>query len=166
MVSFGEEKAKQFIWQEDQKTQMSRLDSAAFNQYNVTNTIIQRLNSNILQGAANSNGGIIDPGILTLSLNLTYCKNTVGLSRSEEVKLAKKVENDFTQLFDNDPSVCDKKWNRNYTLCAIYSLYRGNYSKKLIDVIYEGAKEKISKTPNTRDISRIQSVYNEVMRNV
>lgn len=166
IVKFGEKKAKQFIWQEDQKTQMSRLDSAAFNQYNVTNTIIQRLNSNILQGAANSNGGIIDPGVLTLSLNLTYCKNAVGLSRSEEVKLAKKVESDFTQLFDNDPSVFDKKWNRNYTLCAIYSLYRGNYSKQLIDTLYEGAKEKISKTPNKRDISRIQSVYNEVTRDV
>ncbi len=39
IVSFTEEKAKQFIYQKDQKTKMKQIDSAAMNQYSPANTV-------------------------------------------------------------------------------------------------------------------------------
>ena len=64
LVTFPEEKAKQFIYQEDQKTQMKRIDSAAMNQYNPANTVVTKLNSDPnsnIRGMIVKNNGKIDP---------------------------------------------------------------------------------------------------------
>lgn len=39
IVSFTEEKAKQFIYQKEQKTKMKQIDSAAMNQYSPANPL-------------------------------------------------------------------------------------------------------------------------------
>ena len=41
ITCFSENKARQFIWQEDQKTKMSRVDSESFNRYNTANIIVK-----------------------------------------------------------------------------------------------------------------------------
>ena len=67
IVSFSEEKARQFIFQEDQKTQMKKVDSAAMNQYNPANTAVAKLNTDPnsnLRGEIVKTTGKIDPSFL------------------------------------------------------------------------------------------------------
>ena len=162
IVSFSEEKAKQFIWQEDQKTKMSKADSATFNQYKASNIIAQRLNSGTLRGIVNSNGGIIDTAVLTNVLDYTYLKGKQDLTRSEEISLAKKIGKDFEKLEDNDPSIFDTRWDREYTICVIYCLFNGCFNVKKINSFAKAAKSEISTRLNQRDISRLDSVWKEV----
>lgn len=162
LVSYSEKKAKQFIWQEDQKTKMSKMDSATFNQYKVSNIIVQRLNSGILNGEANKNGGIIDAAVLTNVLDYTFAMNKNNLTRSEEIKLSKEVETAFENLLDNDNYIFDKKWDRIFTICVVFALYNGCFDSKKIKALYDNGKDVISQKLNMRDISRLQEVWNHV----
>lgn len=162
IVSFSEEKAKQFIWQEDQKTKMSKADSSTFNQYKASNIIAQRLNSGALRGIVNSNGGIIDTAVLTNILDYTYLKGKQDLTRSEEISLAKKIGKDFEKLEESDPKIFDSRWDREYTICVIYCLFNGCFNAKRIKAFAEVGKTEISTRLNQRDISRLDSVWKEV----
>ena len=162
LVSFSEEKAKQFIWQEDQKTKMSKADSATFNQYKASNIIAQRLNSGTLRGIINSNGGIIDTAVLTNILDYTYLKGKQDLTRSEEISLAKKIGKDFEKLEENDPTIFDNRWNREYTICVIYCLFNGCFDADRINSFAKAGKAVISTRLNQRDISRLDTVWKEV----
>ena len=161
IVSFSEEKAKQFIWQEDQKTKMSKADSATFNQYKASNIIAQRLNSGALRGIVNNNGGIIDTAVLTNILDYTYLKGKQDLTRSEEISLAKKIGKDFEKLEESDPSVFDNRWDREYTICVVYCLFNGCSDVEKINTFAENAKAVISTRLNQRDISRLDNVWKE-----
>ena len=162
LVSFSEEKAKQFIWQEDQKTKMSKADSATFNQYKASNIIAQRLNSGTLRGIVNSNGGIIDTAVLTNIFDYTYLKGKQDLTRSEEISLAKKIGKDFEKLEESDPKIFDNRWSREYTICVIYCLFNGCFDAKIINSFAKKAKAEISTRLNQRDISRLDSIWKEV----
>lgn len=162
IVSFSETKAKQFIWQEDQKTKMSKADSATFNQYKASNIIAQRLNSGALRGIINNNGGIIDTAVLTNIFDYTYLKGKNDLTRSEEISLAKKIGKDFEKLEDNDPTVFDVRWDREFTICAVYCLFNGCFDANKIKILAENAKSEISTRLNQRDISRLNDVWKEV----
>ena len=163
IVSFSEEKAKQFIWQEDQKTKMSKADSATFNQYKASNIIAQRLNSGALRGIVNNNGGIIDTAVLTNILDFTYLKGKQDLTRSEEISLAKKIDKDFEKLEEDDPNIYDNRWDREYTICVVYSLFRGCFDVEIINAFAEKAGPEISTRLNQRDISRMDSVWKETI---
>lgn len=159
LVSFGEEKAKQFIWQEDQKTKMSKTDSSTFNQYKASNIIAQRLNSSALRGIISSNGGIIDTGVLTNILDFTYLKGKQDLTRSEEISLAKKIGKDFEKLEQSNSKVFDNRWDRNYTICVVYCLFNGCYDAKKIKAFAKKASAEISARLNQRDISRLDVIW-------
>lgn len=163
IVSFSEEKAKQFIWQEDQKTKMSKADSATFNQYKASNIIAQRLNSGALRGIVNNNGGIIDTAVLTNILDFTYLKGKQDLTRSEEISLAKKIGKDFEKLEDSDPNIFDSRWDREYTICVVYCLFKGCFDVKIINAFAENARSEISTRLNQRDISRMDNVWKETI---
>lgn len=159
IVSFSEEKAKQFIWQEDQKTKMSKADSATFNQYKASNIIAQRLNSGTLRGIVNNNGGIIDTAVLTNVLDYTYLKGKQDLTRSEEISIAKKIGKDFEKLEENDPNIFDNRWDREYTICVVYCLFNKCFNVKKINAFAKIAKTEISSRLNQRDISRLDDVW-------
>ena len=78
IVCFSEQKAQQFIYQEDQKTQMKKIDSDSLNQNNAGNIVCQRLNADPLcnlQGLINRNDGVISAGEFCLLINYFYFKN-------------------------------------------------------------------------------------------
>jgi hypothetical protein len=63
IVNFPEDKAQQFIYQEDQKTMMAKTDSKTYDQTNIANRIVERINNNPqsnLCGLISRNQGIID----------------------------------------------------------------------------------------------------------
>lgn len=159
LVTFSEEKARQFIWQEDQKTKMSRIDSATFNQYKTSNVIVQRLNGGALKGAASTNEGKVDSAILANALDYTFAANSDDLTRSQQIRLAKDVNDSFEILVENTPEVLDSKWDRLATICIVFGLYKGCFDFDKIMHLYDKSKGNVGSRLGQKDINRLEEIW-------
>ena len=75
ITTFTEEKAKQFIYQNDQKTQMRRINSESMNQYSPSNIVVEKLNTNPssnIRGQISRNNGNIDFSFLSAVIHTCY----------------------------------------------------------------------------------------------
>lgn len=124
IVCFPEEKAKQFIWQEDQKTKMSKIDSDSMNQNSISNQVVARLNQrNPFAGLINNNNAIIDAGILSRLITTYFCNDNKKKTRSDMITLSNKIYDYFNILVDNNPQLLDKKWHISYLVAAVQLIY-------------------------------------------
>ena len=108
IVSFTEEKAKQFIYQKDQKTKMKQIDSAAMNQHSPANTVVTQLNTNPtsnLRGMITKTGNI-DPAFLAAIISFYYFN---APKKKYTVKETLDVTNDLQQKF-NTLVTADTNW--------------------------------------------------------
>ena len=83
LCTFTEEKAKQFIFQNNQKNKMKRVDSNSMNQYSPANSVVEKLNSNPtsnLRGIITKTGNI-DPAFLAAVIGNYY----FSMSHNQEV---------------------------------------------------------------------------------
>lgn len=161
IVSFREEKARQFIWQEDQKTKMSKIDSESFNQYKASNAIVKRIESGPLAGIIKSKGGIIESALLATILDHTYLKDIRKLVRSDEARIARRLEDGFMKLEESNTHVFDDKWSREFTVCAVFCFWRGHYDAKEILEFTDYAGDRISQRINGKDIMRLKNAWDE-----
>lgn len=160
-VSYREEKARQFIWQEDQKTKMSKVDSESFNQYKQSNVIVNRICSGPYSNIIKPKDGIIDAAVLSSVLDQTYLKNKTKLTRSAETQIAMDIEDDFKKLEKYDPTIFDKRWSREFTICIIYCLWLKMKDMDKLIQFSTYAAPKISARFNGRDITRIEKAMEE-----
>jgi hypothetical protein len=112
LVNFSEEKAKQLIYQKDQKTKMRQVDSAALNQYNPANIIIDQLNSDPacnIQGMIARNGGKINYSELSTLINYWWFpgNSKKQASRKEILLIKKELQEKFNNLISSDLSWAD-----------------------------------------------------------
>lgn len=140
-VSFSESKARQFIYQEDQKTQMSKIDSESFNQNNNANIIVKKLNDdidfNLYKKVDKSQ--IIDEAFLSDSINKIY--NVKNLTRPELLKIKNEIKNGINTITESNLSLLNKKWNYEYTFIII-ALIKLNKIDKL-DKVLIGIKDYV-----------------------
>lgn len=141
LVSFSESKARQFIYQEDQKTQMSKIDSESFNQNNNANIIVKKLNDdidfNLYKKVDKSQ--IIDEAFLSDSINKIY--NVKNLTRPELLKIKNEIKNGINTITESNLSLLNKKWNYEYTFIII-TLIKLNKIDKL-DKVLIGIKDYV-----------------------
>lgn len=123
IVSFSENKARHFIWQEDQKTKMTKLDSRSFNQHNYGNTLTQYLDMNpafTASGLINKRG-IIDPGYFGQILDdLAFWKLNDKEAKDTYLNLRKTLINDLNNTLDEYPSLLEHRWSYKETLAVLY----------------------------------------------
>lgn len=107
---FDETKAKQFIYQEDQKTKMHKVDSDSLNTYNPYNRIVEMLNNDmnfIARGEVNRSGGIINAARLATVIQHFYhvegneMKFILATEKDVRDKL-NVVFADFPELLNNE----------------------------------------------------------------
>ena len=106
LISFDENKIKQFIFQEDQKTQMKKIDSASMNMNNPANLVCERLNRDImfnLKGKVTRNSDYIDFAELASIIET-------------EKELCKK----FNYLTEYDTSLLEKRYSFKELIIIIY----------------------------------------------
>lgn len=109
IVSFSEEKAKQFIYQKDQKTKMKKVDSESMNQYGPANTVVMQLNSNPishLRGKITKTGAI-NPSFLNAVITSYYFNENRKYEIKEIVTVANEIQTKFNQLTSEDPDWLD-----------------------------------------------------------
>lgn len=124
LISFDENRVKQFIFQEDQKTQMKRIDSASMNMNNPANLVCERLNKDImfnLKGKVTRNSDYIDFAELASIIDFIYFKtlkreNTTASIIETEKELCKK----FNYLTEYDTSLLEKRYSFKELIIIIY----------------------------------------------
>ena len=77
IVCYPIEKAQQFIYQKDQKTQMKKSSSRSFNQYSLANRVVNMVNQDpmcLMQGLITRNKGIIDSADFATVIDAIFFK--------------------------------------------------------------------------------------------
>lgn len=120
IVVFSEEKARQFIYQEDQKTKMKKIDSESYNQNNYANQVIRMLNTetSVFQGIMSSSQYIINPSLMAQVFNNTlfFGSRKKNPTRKELMLIKNDIADKLNQLFKENNDIFDKRWDNKYTI--------------------------------------------------
>ena len=115
ITNFNTTKAKQFIWQQDQKTKMRRVDSDSMNMNDPSVILLEMLNQEVsspLKGMMKRNGGQINIGEFAKILDYLYFRDIPKAKHRSQIIVVKKIINNmFNRLFEFDPSYTEKSYS-------------------------------------------------------
>lgn len=146
IVNFTEDKAKQMIFQEDQKTKMRKIDSNSMNMNKAANIVVTRLNENVrcnLKGLISRNEGIISFPELAELVDYFYFKG-VGKEKERSVTLnaISKLTDCFNMLTEYNNEYLEKKMEYFTLLAAMFCFdYFENIDDNVCEIIEKTAKE-------------------------
>ena len=114
IVNFPENKAQQFIYQEDQKTLMTKTDSNTYDQMSVSNRIVEKINTNPqsnLFGLISRNKGIISYKDFAEIISYLYLSDNKKKNANSVVSTVSKnlIEN-FNILTDYNTQYMEQKF--------------------------------------------------------
>ena len=125
ITQFSDEKARGFIYQEDQKTKMTKIESKSMQVNAPANIIVERLNSSSssnLKGLIRRTGGIIDQPMLVSCIDKYYLRGKTDLSRTEIIEHYKVIEDFFNTITDEETALLSEPWPYDYMVSAILIL--------------------------------------------
>ena len=160
---FSEDKAKQFIWQEDQKTKMTKVESAAFNQNNPGNQLINMLNQvTALKDIVSMNGNV-NAGVASEYINLFWFYTPKhNYTRKEIVETKKKIEGYMLDILDLKPDAFDKRWSAREIGALFYMMLQDDVDNLFDFISYINKIElPIHTVATKRELSRLNEVYHE-----
>ena len=143
ITNFSVTKAKQFIYQEDQKTKMTEIDSSSYNQYNSGNVVASRINHNPEFHLSNRIGikGTLNPGIFGEAISKIYFDNK-KVETMEIIKTTNILIERLNGFIEEYPEYLEKDWSF-YEINII--LYGINKEYSFADIV-----EKIKSLTNTQ----------------
>lgn len=170
ITCFNETKSQQFIWQEDQKTQMKKVDSESFNQDAPANRVVSELNEKpSLRGLITRNNSIIDASYLSQLIKLLYFKDKKTVTNKQIIEVRNSISNYFDVMIDKNVDMLDNKWDNLYLTAFMYCCSVGDY--KNTNKLYKELKKKKNKNVintnimlNKNNILRIKKIYNEEVK--
>ncbi len=130
ITNYGVEKARQFIYQEDQKTKMRKVDSDTYNNYSLENRVVSKVNmdpNSDVQGMINVNGNI-DQGLLGMLVNFFWFK---GIPAADGRKIVLDVSQTLIQSFNLLAEYNNDYLVKRYTYKDILSVCY--YARKIYD---------------------------------
>lgn len=173
VVCFSEENARQFIWQEDQKTKMKKMDSDSFNQNSPAIQVINLINQeSFYRNVIGRNEAIIDQGLAANLIELIYFNTRKRITRGEILQVEKNIVSHFNAMLAFDPTIFDKPWDYEFTVItfALFDYLTVNKDlyrdiKKLTDIMRTDPKlrpflGKKGNPVNTRILTRVRETYN------
>lgn len=125
IISFPDDKVKQFIYQEDQKTKMRKIDSASMNMSNPANIVLERLNTDTmfdLKGKVLRNGGQINFGYAGNIIEYLFFKGIKTAPMNEVVAVKDQLKNGINAFVEAYPEWFDKRFGFKETLIMIYGI--------------------------------------------
>ena len=157
IVSFTETKAQQFIFQEDQKTKMRKIDSNSFNMRLHGNVIANRLNDDtncLLYGLIGRNGGVVNAGELGILIQYFYFNNKTNIENAYVLSVTKELKEKFNSYIEENMEIIDGHIDLWKLICIIYGFKENKEVKLLID-----AAEKLSPQDKHKMFSLSRSKY-------
>ena len=134
ITNFSVSKAKQFIYQEDQKTKMTEVNSSAYNQSDSGNIVANRLNSNpesYLNGKVGIKG-IVNAGLLGESIS-KICFDGKKAETKDIIKTTNTLITQFNKFLEECPEYLDREWFMYEIPMIVYGINE-EYSFKSITV--------------------------------
>lgn len=126
IVAYPDEKARQFIWQEDQKTKMKKMDSESFNQNSYANQLVSLLNETpLLRGLFDIHGNI-NPALAGRMISITIFGQNKKYTRKELLDAKKYIADCFNELVTDYPNILDSEWNSKYVVSFFYAIWKSN----------------------------------------
>ena len=122
IVTFSEDKARQLIYQEDQKTRMTKVASASMNMNSDSNFIVEKLNSSMdsnLKGLINRNAGIINFADMAAIISRVYYMNKTNITKSTRLNVAKDLKMKFNLITDEHPEWLNNPISMKKIYCLI-----------------------------------------------
>lgn len=157
IVNFTEDKAKQFIFQEDQKTKMRKIDSNSMNMNKAANIVVTRLNENIrcnFKGLINRNEGTISFGELAELVDYFYFK---GVNKEKEriisIHAVQELTNNFNLLSEYNTKYLEHKMSYATLLSAMFCFdyfKQNNYNTDNICETIEKVAQEIKRSDNKK----------------
>lgn len=129
IINFSDNKARQFIFQEDQKTKMKKANSNTMNQRNPANRAVSRLNEDVsfnLYGEINDKGGKISRTGFSTVLEHFYFLDVVNDLKNENLfikKVVHDIKTKFNYLTDNDEKYLLKKYSYKDIVILLYVFF-------------------------------------------
>lgn len=177
IINFSDDKVKQFIFQEDQKTKMKKVDSNSFNMNRAANIVATRLNESPrcnLQGLISRNQGIINFGDFAELINYFYFKNATSKEKENAaiISVVKELTDNFNMLTEYDSVYLERAYSYKQ-LCAVMCLFdyfkdkdinhMCEISNKVIEKVEQLDNKKFySKTPKKSMMNEIEAIIMEV----
>lgn len=163
LTHFSDEKARHFIWQEDQKTKMKRVDSKALNKYDVGNQIVSRLKDSNYGNLIGRNT-IIDEATLSQGISSIFLENK-KYTNSEIVSIASIVKMGLVAVEDQHPEVFDAPIETDKLYCMLIAFY---FKENNVDIINGFTQDMISEKIITkrrdlqvRDARKLKTLFEE-----
>ena len=123
IVMFSEDKVKQFIYQEDQKTKMKKIDSDSMNMNAPENLVVERLNRDVMFNLKNKiarNNGSINYGELAAIIKYFYFR---GQTADKSVRRIIEVENEVKDKFNKLTQVYSDLLDKNYSFTELMIIF-------------------------------------------
>lgn len=177
IVNWSEDKAKQFIYQEDQKTKMRKVDSESMNMDRAANMVVTRLNESVrcnLKGLISRNDGLINFSDLAALVDYFYFKKALkSRERTIMIKAVAELTENFNLLTEYNTRYLEEKMSYSTLLAAMFCFdyFRDKDKSKMCEVIEatasvidasNNAKFK-NKTPRKNVIAEVENIVKGVM---
>ena len=147
IVCFTESKAQHFVFQEDQKTKMRKIDSDALNQNRISNIIAKRLNEDPLcdvKGMINRNDSIIPLGEFTRLLEYFFLRDISKKDeRSKIIQISKDLRDKFNALYELMPELFKSKWSNKTLIIIVFLFSKDDIKLRDIPKLYNQINEKL-----------------------
>lgn len=163
ITNFTDDKSRSFIWQEDQKTKMSKVDSDSMNMNNSANIVLSRMLNDsqfVFKDSISRGEGNISYGQMSAIVDYLWFKGkTTKNVAFTQLQIQKQITDGMNQLAMNAPDLLNTKLGFAQ-LCII--LY-GINEKKTSDVILK-ALNKTDELTKSKFVSKIPRVaaFNEI----
>ena len=166
ITTFSVGKAKQFIFQENHKTKMREIDASTYDQYNAGNIIVTRLNNDPecnLNGNIDRSSGIVNPGILSQTINRLYFPTRNKAKRKDIISTTKELKAKINRFTEDADEYLDKEWSIYETLIIMYGLYTENSTEQIIKAINKISEEDIDVLNRIKDLNnKVVNIIKEV----
>ena len=174
--NWSESKAKHFVYQEDQKTKMSTVDSKSYNMGSDVNLVINKINTNPecnLRGLINNNGGIINFALIADLVEILYFKGLPKRTavRSMALQVSKDIIESFNILTEYDTKYLEEEYSYKQLVVVMtcFEYYKNKDKKDMCETIekvfgaVEAADKDLTKRVNkVRFIKEVKRIIEEV----
>ena len=169
IVNFSEDKAKQFIYQEDQKTKMKKVDSDSLNMNKAANIAVTRINESSqcnLKGLIRRNGGLINFGNMADLVHYFYFKGiTKDKERTVMISTVKDLIDDFNMLTEYDTKYLEKTYSYKQLVSIMFcfNYFKDKDKTNMCEIVDEVVK-RAKGIDNTKFYSKVakKSMMNEI----
>ena len=159
---FREEVARQFIFQEDQKTKLAKVDSAAMDKNNISNKICREI-LEILKDRFNASD-IVRQGVLSKIISVLYIEKGKAYPYQKIIAVAEEITNAIKRVCLDVNSFLSTPWSDTFTVMFVTLIKHGELKgKQLYDKATE-LSENIKATElkiDTLTISKLNKLLSQ-----